>query len=239
MQPVAGDGVGNGRGEAEQGNDGEGEAGGVDDHDDVRAGGDEQAGPGERADQAQQFLRGAQRRVGVGEQPGGDHDGQQGGLGWPENAVGQAVGDHHGVDQPHLPGAGDREESQHGPRGKGIGRQEQGPAPDPVGQQPQGRGQQRRGGEEEEHQPGPGVASGEGLDPDAHRQPQGRVAEQREQLPGQVDPGVSVSEQLAHRGPTSLPSARGTRTAGSRREASPPAVSPGRCCGPGSAPRWP
>ena len=99
----------------QQGNDREGEAGGVDDRDDVGADGHEQAGSGERPDQAQRLLGGAERAVGVGKQVGGDHDGQQGGLGGPENAVGQPVGEHHGVDQPHLPPAGDRQESQHGP----------------------------------------------------------------------------------------------------------------------------
>lgn len=71
----------------QEGNDREDEAGGIDDGDDVRADGNEQAGPGQGPDQAQRLLGGAEGGVGVGQQVCGDHDGQQGRLGRPENAV--------------------------------------------------------------------------------------------------------------------------------------------------------
>ena len=73
------------------------------------------------------------------------------------------------------------------------------PAPDPVHQPARQRRGELREREGEEHEARGAVRAGELLDPHAHRQPQGGVAEERQALAGEVQPRVAGGQQTAHR----------------------------------------
>jgi len=159
---------------------------------------DEQPGAGQGGDQAQGLLRRTQSAVGVGKQFGGDHDSQQCRLGRVEHRMRQPVEGHHDIYQPYLSRAVDGQEKQHDPAGKSIDGDQQRTTAQPVDNQARGWREEARRGEEEEGKPRGSVAVREGLDPDAHGEPQARVAEEREDLAGQVYAGVAVAQDPAH-----------------------------------------
>jgi len=158
----------------------------------------QQAGAEQRGDQPQALRHRLQRRVGLAQQVAGDQVGEQRGLPGGDQAVGRAVPEHHGVDQPDLAPAAHQQQRADQRRAAQVGPDQQRPAPQPVDDHPGQRRGHAPADEREERQPGRAVAAGKDLDPDPHGQPQGAVADDGEALPGDVDAGVAVGDEPAH-----------------------------------------
>ena len=176
----------------------------VDDRDHPAPGDREQPCSGQRADQSQALPDRREHAPCVADQLVGEHHLQQSRLAGAEERVDESVQEGHEVDQPELFPAVDEEEQQHD-RGPGdVAPQEERTPGEPVDDHAGERGQQRRDGEGEEHQPGGAVAPGQLLDPDRHGEEEGSVAEEREALTDDVAAGVAVLPELAHLRPPRL-----------------------------------
>jgi len=189
-------GPGFGEAEGEEGDHRHRERRGVEDHDRLRSNQREQAGAGQRRDQAEGPLDRPQGAVGVRQEFWRKQRRQQRRLTRAQQRVGEAVDDHHGVDQPQLTGAVDEQQEEHSAARERVRGHQERAASDPVDDQTGDRCEQHRRREEKEHEPRCGAAVGELLDPHGHRQPQRRVAERGHRLPGQEDAGIAHRQQL-------------------------------------------
>jgi hypothetical protein len=92
----------------------------------------------------------------------------------------------------------DREQRQDGERGERVDREQHGAAADPVDQQPGQRRCELRRDHAQDHQTRRGARAGQVLGPEAEREPQRRIAEQRERLAGEEEASVAMGQQPPH-----------------------------------------
>lgn len=175
------------------------EGGCVEDGDGPAAKRGEQPRAGQRADQPQAFLGGAQQGVRLAEQVVGNDLLEQRGLPGGQHGVCRAVEHHDHVDQPHLLDSVHDEQQQNDAADGDVRPEEQRSPAHPVDEHPGQRREQLGQRKREEDQPGGPVATGQRLYPDRHRKPQGRAPEQGRNLAEQIHEDVPDLQKPANR----------------------------------------
>ena len=136
--------------------------------------------------------------VRLGEQLLRQHDLEQRRAGGVEDSPEGPVGERDRVDQPRVAAVVDEQEHEHDRPEHAVGDDHQRPPAHPVGEQPAEWRQQRARGEGEERQAGERARPGQRLHPDREDDEHRPVAERRQRLPGEQEPGVAMRQERAH-----------------------------------------
>ena len=174
------------------------EGGGVEHGDGAAAEHGIEAGPRERRDDPQALARGREHAVRLREELLREHDLEQRRAGGVEDGAEGPVGERDRVDQPGVAAVVDEQQHEHERAEHAVGDDHQRPPAHPVGEQPTERREQRARGEGEERQPGERARAGQRLHPDREDDQHRPVAERRQRLAGEQQPGVAVREEGAH-----------------------------------------
>jgi hypothetical protein len=135
----------------------------------------------------------------LGQLVGGQHRREQRRPAGAEHGERDTVGRGDRVQDPDVPAVVHEQQRQDRGGGREVRDDQQRPPPHAVDEHPEQRRDQLRRGEEEEDHAGGGARAGQLLGPDAEREPERRVTEDRQRVAGHVQPHVAAGEDAPHR----------------------------------------